>query len=63
MKLGKKYLPPGFGRIGAGRSWWGFGSRRCQNWRYLPLTGQNAFGGQLETGRVQLANKAMPTGA
>ncbi|MEG2172419.1 MAG: ABC transporter substrate-binding protein [Desulfovibrionaceae bacterium] len=28
---------------------------------YLPLTGQNAFGGQLELEGVQLAHKAMPT--
>ena len=28
---------------------------------YLPLTGQNAFGGQLELEGVQLANKQMPT--
>ena len=28
---------------------------------YLPLTGQNAFGGQLELDGVQLAHKAMPT--
>ncbi len=28
---------------------------------YLPLTGQNAFGGQLELEGVQLANKEMPT--
>ena len=28
---------------------------------YLPLTGQNAFGGQLELEGIQLANKQMPT--
>ena len=28
---------------------------------YLPLTGQNAFGGQLELEGIQLANKEMPT--
>ena len=28
---------------------------------YLPLTGQNAFGGQLELDGVKLAHKANPT--
>ena len=62
MKIGKKLLMLALMALALGAAATAFAAEApIKIGVYLPLTGQNAFGGQLELEGVQLAHKAMPT--
>jgi branched-chain amino acid transport system substrate-binding protein len=61
MKLGKSIATLALAALALGVAGGALAADAVKIGVYLPLTGQNAFGGQLELEGVQLANKAMPT--